>query len=267
MTATKSPINEEQQLLRVEEVAEVLRTTPRTVYRWLKSGKISGTKVGGAWRIPRQALADITKILMEAELTAPQAATSTPFGQGDHFLALAPESEAIAGVSAKILEIALQHRYRVFAGCWSFTPTELRHLMRALGIPVDVLEAENELTFSDFNAAFERDGAEGVLQEWRGLVEMAKRDNRPILGIGAPRLNCWGGDFSRLAAFEAALDEIWYPTDAVSVCIYALADFVPERLQRLGTLISYHTGVLTWSETDLLVLRPGKFSQMFTAIN
>jgi excisionase family DNA binding protein len=264
---TKSPINDEQQLLRVEEVADLLRTTPRTVYRWLNNGKLSGTKVGGAWRIPRQALSEISETLMATELTAPQPKTSIPFGQGDHFLALAPESEAIAGVSAKILEIALQHRYCVFAGCWSFTPAELRRLMRALGIPVEVLEAEKELTFSDFNAAFERDGAEGVLQEWRGVVEMAKRDNRPVLGIGAPRLNCWEGDFSRLAAFEAALDEIWYPTDAVSVCIYALADFVPERLQRLGTLISHHTGVLMWSERDLLVLRPGNFSQMFTSIN
>ena len=257
---------DDNQLLRVEEVAEVLRTTPRTVYRWLNSGKLPGTKVGGAWRISKQALAEITEdLLVDVDTAIAPQALNAPFGHGDHFIALAPEREAVAGVSAKILELAIRQRYRVFAGCWSFTVAELRGLMRSLGIPVDVLESEGELIFSDFNAAFERaGGAEGVLQEWRSVVDMAKRDNRPILGIGAPSLTCWEGDFSRLAAFEESLNEIWYPTDAVSVCIYALSEFVPARLQRLGTLISYHTGVLMWSETDLMVLRPSNFSEMLS---
>lgn len=259
---TTNKLNGEQQFLRVEEVAKLLRTTTRTVYRWLNDGKIVGKKVGRSWRIPRQAVSDLAGEAMETEGVATRKAFS-PFGRGEHLLALAPEREAVAGIMARLAEMGLQHRYRIFAGCWSFTPDELRGLMRTLGIPADTLEAEGTLTIADFDAVFNSSGVDGVLQEWRHLVETSQQNGNPLLAIGAPSLDCWGDNPGRLVEFEAALDELWHTTNAVSVCIYPLLDFVPERLRRAGTLISNHTGILLWSETGLMLLRPDEFSQMF----
>jgi len=39
-----------------EEVAELLRVSPRTVQRWLAQGKLQGVKVGRLWRIPKASL-------------------------------------------------------------------------------------------------------------------------------------------------------------------------------------------------------------------
>ena len=44
-----------EKVLTVEEAAERIRTTPHTVRRWLREGKLKGTRPGGTrlgWRIP-----------------------------------------------------------------------------------------------------------------------------------------------------------------------------------------------------------------------
>jgi excisionase family DNA binding protein len=40
----------EQNLLSMDEAIEVLKTTRPTFYRWLRSGRIKGMKVGRQWR-------------------------------------------------------------------------------------------------------------------------------------------------------------------------------------------------------------------------
>lgn len=44
------------ELLTPEEVAAMLRVHPETVLRALRSGKLSGTKVGRQWRVARETL-------------------------------------------------------------------------------------------------------------------------------------------------------------------------------------------------------------------
>jgi excisionase family DNA binding protein len=46
---------EGDRLLTVGEVAERLRTTPETVRRWMRAGRLNGVRLGGTklgWRIP-----------------------------------------------------------------------------------------------------------------------------------------------------------------------------------------------------------------------
>lgn len=43
-------------ILTVEEAADTLQVTTRTVYEWLKLRRIPGRKVGKVWRIPEGAL-------------------------------------------------------------------------------------------------------------------------------------------------------------------------------------------------------------------
>lgn len=44
------------ELLTVNEVAQILKIHPFTIRLWLKQGKLSGVKIGGRWRVRRSAL-------------------------------------------------------------------------------------------------------------------------------------------------------------------------------------------------------------------
>ncbi len=45
-----------EQLYTPEEIASILKTTRKTVYIWLRSGKLKARKAGKMWRIPQSAL-------------------------------------------------------------------------------------------------------------------------------------------------------------------------------------------------------------------
>jgi excisionase family DNA binding protein len=45
---------EHKDLMTIDEVAEYLRVKKRTVYEWLKKGKIPATKTVGQWRFRRK---------------------------------------------------------------------------------------------------------------------------------------------------------------------------------------------------------------------
>ncbi|MDZ4042536.1 MAG: helix-turn-helix domain-containing protein [Eubacteriales bacterium] len=44
------------ELLTPEEVAERLKVKPRTVGEWLRSGMLTGVKIGGIWRVKEEDL-------------------------------------------------------------------------------------------------------------------------------------------------------------------------------------------------------------------
>jgi excisionase family DNA binding protein len=50
-------MDNDTQLLTPQQVAEILGIHPKTVHLWLRSGRLTGTKISyRAWRIPRSAL-------------------------------------------------------------------------------------------------------------------------------------------------------------------------------------------------------------------
>jgi excisionase family DNA binding protein len=48
------PVATEPDIYTVEEIAEKLRVSPRTVYRMVQRGEIRGLRVGDLYRIPRE---------------------------------------------------------------------------------------------------------------------------------------------------------------------------------------------------------------------
>jgi excisionase family DNA binding protein len=48
-----------EEVLTVQEVAAMLRTTPATVYSWCRAGKLPAFKIGQQWRIRARALEGI----------------------------------------------------------------------------------------------------------------------------------------------------------------------------------------------------------------
>lgn len=49
------PPTEVPQFITPAEAAREFRVTVRTVYAWLRAGKIAGVKIGGVWRVRREA--------------------------------------------------------------------------------------------------------------------------------------------------------------------------------------------------------------------
>lgn len=57
-------MNSEVRLLTVQEVADRLRLSARTVRLWLQTGRLKGLRVGGRWRVRES---DLMEFLREAE--------------------------------------------------------------------------------------------------------------------------------------------------------------------------------------------------------
>jgi excisionase family DNA binding protein len=47
-----------QEMYTPEELANLLKISRRTVYLWLREGRIKGIKVGDLWRIPKESLGE-----------------------------------------------------------------------------------------------------------------------------------------------------------------------------------------------------------------
>jgi len=45
-----------EEVLTVQEVADLLKTTPATIYAWCRAGKLPAFKIGQQWRIRAGAL-------------------------------------------------------------------------------------------------------------------------------------------------------------------------------------------------------------------
>lgn len=58
-----------------EEVAKDLKTTRRTVYRWLTNGALRGLRAGDMWRIAEQ---DLTAFLDSRKAPAPRVGPKHP---------------------------------------------------------------------------------------------------------------------------------------------------------------------------------------------
>lgn len=60
----------EERLYTVQEVAARLKTTPETVRRWLRSGRLRGIRLGGTKLGYRISEADLQRFLDRGELAA-----------------------------------------------------------------------------------------------------------------------------------------------------------------------------------------------------
>jgi excisionase family DNA binding protein len=50
-----------EEVLTVQEVAEMLKITPATVYAWCRAGKLPAFKIGQQWRIRGRALEEMMR--------------------------------------------------------------------------------------------------------------------------------------------------------------------------------------------------------------
>ena len=62
---------ENQELLTLKETARFLRVNPRTAWRWCRSGRIPGVKIGHEWRIRKSDLLGLVTPRQQPSLPRP----------------------------------------------------------------------------------------------------------------------------------------------------------------------------------------------------
>ena len=57
-------MEKEEELLKPEQVAEILNVSMTSVYRWLNTGELKGIRVGKLWRVRKS---DLQKIIQQGK--------------------------------------------------------------------------------------------------------------------------------------------------------------------------------------------------------
>ena len=61
MKNTTEPTYTPSKILTVPQAAEQLQVSERTVYEWLREGKLPGRKIGKVWRLSAEAINDFLR--------------------------------------------------------------------------------------------------------------------------------------------------------------------------------------------------------------
>lgn len=234
----------EDKMLTVEEVANLLRTTPNTVYRWLRSGRLEGIKIGKEWRISETALRErFNRKAISAEPVYFEKLNL----QNNHVLAVAADCHNIYDLEAKFLREGLEKGYRLFKGCWWQTPDEVREEFSLRGIAVEALERENALVIVDLKEEYLKGGVAKSVEAW---AEEAKKTQKlgykKMWGSGSPCLFA-GNNSTVVITFESLLEETLHKLPVVGICPYALDTF-KDNFVLLLNLLNHHRGLFFYDQ-------------------
>jgi excisionase family DNA binding protein len=61
MKTLEQPVASYRKILTVPQAAEQLQVSERTVYEWLRDGKLPGRKIGKVWRMSEDAIVDFLR--------------------------------------------------------------------------------------------------------------------------------------------------------------------------------------------------------------
>jgi excisionase family DNA binding protein len=61
MKTLEQPVASPKKILTVPQAAEQLQVSERTVYEWLRDGKLPGRKIGKVWRLSADAIVDFLR--------------------------------------------------------------------------------------------------------------------------------------------------------------------------------------------------------------
>lgn len=244
-----------EELLTVDEVAEFLRTSPNTIYRWLRAGKLPGVKLGKEWRIRKETLA--------SKLT--ETNTGSIKGQGfldnidpqhNHVLAVTSNTNNLYNLEAEFFKKGLSRGYRLFKGCWWQKPDDVRQELSIRGLPIEELETNNSLSIVDLTDQYNRSGKNGPVHTWsdetRKTIELGYKT---MWGSGSPHLRSCGGHFPNLLEFESSLDDILRKLPVVGICPYIFEDITDDCFVQMIDLINLHRSVIFYDKESATYLR------------
>jgi len=241
----------DNKLLTVQEVADLLRTTPNTIYRWLRAGKLPGIKIGKEWRIK--------SAVLEGRLSDTSTPSATNFWEKmnpnkDHIMVITDAETKVNDLEADFFKYGLSKGHRIFKGCWWQHPDEVRKELSSRDIDVETLEKQDRLVISDLGAAFSRTGIDGAIEAWREAADHSRqRGYSRMWGSGSPDMLSCGEDFSNLSNFESGLNKTLSKLPVVGICPYIFVPETKECFKKLIRLTKHHSGVLFYDDDSILL--------------
>ncbi len=260
----------EKELLTVQEVADLLRTTPNTVYRWLRSGRIAGAKIGKEWRVRRQTLEEALSVRLSMQREKGEGAFSEPgtVGElplvlrphGDHVLVITSGQQEVYDLEAEFFREGLRKGCRLFKGCWWQRPDDVRLELAKRGLPVQALEEDDLLVIVDLQERYREEGVNGPVLAWSREAEKTLDLGRSLMwGSGSPQLISCDGDVLKLLQFERILEERLKPLPVVGICPYIMDGSQCNGLGPFIELARHHRGLALYeggNSVYLQLLRP-----------
>ncbi len=244
-----------KEMLTVEEVATYLRTTPNTVYRWLRAGKLSGVKIGKEWRIKQETLSafiDDDKQIGAKRKNCYDALDPN----SDHALVITTSAEELYDFEADYFKEGLSRGHRLFKGCWWQHTDDVRKELDARDIPVDDLENKDVLTIVDLSSMYKTSGVSKPVQSWSDEAKKTVRLGYSTMwGSGSPHLLSCDGDVASLVRFEQILDSTLKNLPVVGICPYIFEDCLKEIFSPLVDLINYHSSVIFYDHGKTACLK------------
>ncbi len=234
------------ELLTVDEVAALLRTTPNTIYRWLRAGKIQGVKIGKEWRLHRDAL--LSKLSEPHQENSKSEIFDKINHRQDHVLVIADNPEDLYDIEAEYFKAGLKKGFRLFKGCWWQHPDDVRIELSNRGIFIDSLEKNDRLTIVDLSSRFKKGGVDGPVEAWLEESEKSVELGYPLMwGTGSPHLKSCGEDVSALISFEELLHRELRQRPVVGICPYILHGNCENIAGPIIDLLRHHNSLIMYS--------------------
>lgn len=241
------------ELLTVEEVAEFLRTTPTTIYRWLRTGKLPGVKLGKEWRIRKEVLD--SKLAESSPNFKRQSLMDEIESKGNHMMAIASNEAALYNLEVEFFKKGLALNQRLFKGCWWQNTNDVRQELTTRGLPVEELERKNMLTIVDLAEKYKFSGVQGPIKAWTDAANITNELGYKFLwGSGSPGLGSCG-DFSDLIRFESLLDDTLAKLNVVGICPYLYNDVNKDNMKEFIELVNCHRNVVFYTEESFVYLK------------
>ncbi len=243
----------ENELLTVEEVADYLRTTTNTIYRWLRSGKLPGVKFGKEWRIRREVLE--SKLIESKPNTMRQSLLDKIELKSNHMMAITSNQDDLYNLETEFFKRGLALNQRLFKGCWWQNPDDVRQELSTRGLPVDELEEKKMLAIVDLAKMYKTLGVQGPIKAWTDEANITRELGHMFMwGSGSPDLGCCG-EISNLIHFESLLDDTLAKHNVVGICPYLYNDSSKDNLNGFIELMNCHQNVVFYTNESFIYLK------------
>ncbi len=226
--------------LTIDEVVQILKAHPNTIYKMCREGTLPAVKIGKEWRIDRKKLAKF----MEGGTPPTKAGEFEGLVrlalQPGHFLGLFSNENDIQDFELTYLLEAKKSGYRLFKECWWQHPDDVRRHLAEAGLPVEAMEYDGSLVMLDFNEIFVIHGADKASEAWYSTAERAmKLGFKGLVSAGAKHFDCCANHHS-LLAFENAIQKTAKAIPISAICSYRMDLNVNDVITRLVDLILVH---------------------------
>lgn len=244
-------------LLTVQEIAEILKVTTTTVYRWINKGKLPAIKIGKEWRVKE---ADLENMLKENNKKQTCKTESNikleDLKLGQHYLGLIDQKENIIKLEAKFLKVGLERGYYLFKGCWWQNPDNVRSQLEEHGLNVKELESNRRLKIVDLRKEYQKNGVSGAVNAWQDSLLKAKElDYKGLWGSGSPMVSVCDKS-SDLIKFEDELNQLVKDEPIIIICPYPYSTEFSRNnfFKEFFDLQNCHSGLILSKEDSLHIM-------------